>query len=195
MSSSSFSFQGRLVAALASVLPVACASVPQLEEITGPRAQVRVVTFPGTNTALQDWSEKTCNSGSGRAFAIIGPNANALYDQGAGRRVGMPLIEDFPPKQVTELEVPATGRYYLEMKSPSISGAFGTTLLYSWCVRQISFLPEAGQMYEVVYRTGADPLAKGSCSVEMVKVVSADGGGYVRKPFFDFLAKQNLCKQ
>lgn len=95
---------------------------PYVAPTAGPQAKLRVVSYPGTNNFLKEGTSPACISDSGRDIAILGVNANSITDRGTGRRLGIPLVEDTPPKQTTEIMIRAKSPFMLEMATPEISG-------------------------------------------------------------------------
>ena len=133
---------------LCSVLASCAPSNPYVKPTAGPQAKLRVVSLPGDNTTILEGTKSNCVSNEGRYIAEVGQVL--VIDKGAGKREGIPLIEDVPSKLTTELIIPAQGAYTVEIGA--VYGGIPPISAYSWCRRAVTFVPEDGRNYEIIYR-------------------------------------------
>src|SRR5262245_50443604 len=93
---------------------LACApSNPYIRPDSGPQAKLRVVSLPGNNTTITEGTAPNCVSRNGRYIAEVG--RVLVIDKGAGKREGIPLLEDVPPRLTTEIVIPARKSFTVEI--------------------------------------------------------------------------------
>lgn len=189
----------RLLASLAASLSLTACQTTQpsaiSETLVGETAKLRVVAYPRVvNSWFKGWPDRQCQPGPEQYEVIMGELANALFSRGTDRRLGIPLIENIPPTQTSEMLIEAMSPYHGYFKTPSSAHVIGAAISYDWCTKHFTFLPAAGAMYEITFRSGAESRVQGSCSVELVRIATSDSGQYIRIPDESLTMDTKPCK-
>jgi hypothetical protein len=145
-------------------------------------ARLRLVAVTGNNTLAKDWPDELCGKGvKGRDIALVAGQFPFSTSRLPNQKIGIPLGEDLPSKQVTEMTISASARHHLNLRAIVNVRAIGTTITSDFCTKHVSFKPVPGETYELIFRSQED--AKGAgCTAELVRIAEPQPGLYTRIP-------------
>ncbi len=171
-----------LVGTVAAVVLTACGSVKgnQIVQVPkdGPTARLRVITPStyGTNVNIRGYPGKDCIQGLEGGGNILNLAAVTTFiESRSGQTIGMPLSEKSGPQyKTTEIAVAGDKWFALSLDGywgggKYVSGGYEYTIPVGRCARAVTFLPKAGEDYEVFF----DGTGGSSCSVSGSRLVSA----------------------
>jgi hypothetical protein len=180
--------------AIASIILSGCSlNNPYIAPEVGDKANLRVITIPSNNTDVISSPQHQCSSRYGKVIAVLGPAANAVRDLGAGRKVGMPLVDkEHSSKQKTEVVIPANEQFSIEMWGVGISSILPTSVSYSWCGQHMTFTPIKGGNYEAVYNIAKSKTGK-YCEIKLYEITPETQGEYKKTPLENESKAPNMC--
>jgi hypothetical protein len=176
--------QYALAGTLAVVL-TSCGSIkgnqPIPEPKDGPTARLRVVTPStyGTNVNIRGYPGKDCTQGLDGGGNILNlALVTTLVESRSGQTIGMPPSDKTGSQyRATEITVPGDKWFALSLigywgGAKYISGGYEHTMPLQACGRAVTFVPKAGEDYEVFFDGTAGP----NCSVSASRLVGAAPG-------------------
>jgi hypothetical protein len=139
--------------AIAALVTLAGCATTYQAPASGPTAAVRIIAINPNNHFIKVAGNKSCLSDEGEKVATLGVNAaTAPFDNGIGKKVGMPPAKISLPDQTTEIRVPAETVVAVQASAVNVTGIIlGAGPTYAYCKSGLKFSPRAGASYEVIF--------------------------------------------
>ncbi|WP_299004462.1 hypothetical protein [uncultured Shewanella sp.] len=161
-------------------------------------AQLRLVSIPSNNNFVTTPNNNECiDEQHAASLATLGLKANLVRRLS---RIDMPLYNhEISDSHQNEVYIPAGREFTFQFNGVGITGIDpGKTstqegILYSWCRKLVSFIPEKNRNYEAVYDYITTDEGRETCGVTLFELAENDNGQFHRKALTDYQVKHHYC--